>query len=129
MGKENRKEPMDNETTPEKTIEEQGRDQTGQKRVRVRIDDSNVKTSYASGFRQFTTAEEVVIDFGLNLAHLTGDKTTPYEVVFQANNRIIMSYYSTKRLAITLGQIVRRFEDKFGELQLNAAKRSIGPSE
>ncbi len=129
MVKENGKEQMDKETSPEKTIEEQGRDQTGQKRVRVRIDESNVKTSYASGFRPIVTAEEVILDFGMNLARLTGDKKSPYEIVFQANNRVIMSYYSTKRLAIALGQVVRRFEEKFGELELNAANRSISPSE
>ena len=129
MDIENSKEQVKSETSPEKTIEEQGRDQTGQKRVRVRIDESNVKTSYASGFRPIVTAEEVILDFGMNLARLTGDKESPYEVVFQANNRVIMSYYSTKRLAIALGQVVRRFEEKFGELELNAAKRSIGPSQ
>ena len=120
---------MNKETSPEKTIEGQGRDQTGQKRVRVRIDENNVKTNYASRFRPVATAEEVILDFGQNLARLTGDNKSPYEVVFQANNRIIMSYYSTKRLAITLSQVVRRFEEKFGELELNAAKRSISPSE
>ena len=129
MDIENSKEQVQSETSPEKTIEEQGRDQTGQKRVRVRIDESNVKTSYASGFRPIVTAEEVILDFGMNLARLTGDKKSPYEVVFQANNRVIMSYYSTKRLAIALGQVVRRFEEKFGVLELNAAKRSIGPSQ
>ncbi len=111
MAKENEakeKEQVNKETSTEKTIEEQVRDQTGQKRVRVRIDESNVKTSYASGFRPVATAEEVILDFGLNLARLTGDKETPYEVVFQANNRVIMNYYSTKRLAIALSQIIRR---------------------
>lgn len=129
MGKENGKEQVNKETPTEKAIEEQVRDQTGQKRVRVRIDESNVKTSYSSGFRPVATAEEVIMDFGLNLARITGDKEIPYEVVFQANNRVIMNYYSTKRLAIALGQIVRRYEEKFGELELNAAKRSISPPE
>jgi hypothetical protein len=129
MDIENSKEQVQNGPSPEKTIEEQGRDQTGQKRVRVRIDESNVKTSYASGFRPLVTAEEVILDFGMNLARLTRDKETPYEVVFQANNRVIMNYYSTKRLALALGQIVRRYEEKFGELELNAANRSISPPE
>ena len=111
------------ETPPEKTIEEQGRDQTGQKKVRVRIDERNLQTSYVSGFRPTMTAEEVMLDFGLNLIRPTGDKAQPVEIVFQANSRVIMSYYSAKRLAISLGQIVRRFEQQFGELELSAAKR------
>ena len=129
MAKENEKEQVNKEISSEKAIEEQVRDQTGQKRVRVRIDESNVKTSYASGFRPVATAEEVILDFGLNLARLTGNKEIPYEVVFQANNRVIMNYYSTKRLAVALGQIIRRYEEKFGVLELNAANRGINPSE
>ena len=129
MAKENEKEQANKEISSEKAIEEQVRDQTGQKRVRVRIDESNVKSSYASGFRPVATAEEVIMDFGLNLVRLTGDKETPYEVVFHANNRVIMNYYSTKRLALALGQIIRRYEEKYGELELNAANRSINPPE
>ncbi len=110
----------------EKTIEEQGRDQTGQKQIRVRIDERNLQTSYVSGFRPTMTAEEVMLDFGLNLVRPTGDKEHPHDLVFQANNRLIMSYYSAKRLAIALSQIVRRFEQQFGEIELNAAKRRAG---
>lgn len=117
------------ETYSENTIEEQGREQTGQKKIRVRIDESNMKTSYASGFRPIATAEEVILDFGLNLARATNDKETPYEVVFQSNNRIILNYYSTKRLAIALSRIIQQFEKNFGELELNAAKRRISKTE
>jgi len=107
----------------EKTIEEQGRDQTGHKQIRVRIDERNLQTSYVSGFRPTMTAEEVILDFGLNLVRPTGNKDNPAELVFQANNRLIMSYFSAKRLAMVLGQIVRRYEQQFGEIELNAAKR------
>ena len=110
----------------EETIEQQGRDQTGQKQIRVRLDERNLQTGYVSGFLPTMTAEEVMLDFGLNLIRPTGNKEHPYELVFQANNRLIMSYYSAKRLAITLGQIVRRFEQQFGEIELNAAKRRDG---
>jgi hypothetical protein len=107
----------------EKTIEEQGRDQTGQKQIRVRIDERNLQTTYVSGFRPTMTAEEVMLDFGLNLIRPTGNKDNPVELAFQASNRLIMSYFSAKRLAIVLGQIVRRYEQQFGEIELSAAKR------
>jgi hypothetical protein len=107
----------------EKTIEEQGRDQTGQKQIRVRIDERSLQTSYVSGFRPTMTAEEVMLDFGLNLIRPTGNKDNPAELVFQASNRLIMSYFSAKRLAIVLSQIVRRYEQQFGQIELNAAKR------
>jgi hypothetical protein len=110
----------------EKTIEDQARDQTGHKRIRVTIDERNLQTSYVSGFRPTMTAEEVILDFGLNLVRPTGNKENPFELVFQANTRLIMSYYSAKRLAISLSQIVRRFEQQFGEVELSAAKRRTG---
>jgi len=118
-----RTEGFSEDVSSEKTIEEQGRDQTGQKQIRVRIDERNVQTSYVSGFRPVMTAEEVMLDFGLNLIRPTGNKDNPVEVVFQANNRLIMSYYSAKRLAIAVSQIVRRYEQQFGQIELNAAKR------
>lgn len=121
----NKTEHFAGDVSPEKTIEEQGRDQTGQKRIRVTIDERNLQTNYVSGFRPTMTAEEVILDFGLNLIRPTGNKEHPAELVFQANNRLIMSYYSAKRLAIALGQIVRQFEQQFGEIELNAGKRRI----
>ena len=81
------------------------------------------QTSYVSGFRPTMTAEEVMLDFGLNLIHPTGNKEEPYEMVFQASNRLILTYFSAKRLAVALGQIIRRYEQQFGPVELNAAKR------
>ena len=89
----------------------------------MRIDERNLQTSYVSGFRPTMTTEEVILDFGLNLIRPTGNKDSPAELVFQANNRVIMSYFSAKRLAMVLGQIVRRYEQQFGDIELNAAKR------
>jgi len=123
---EHTEEGLGEDVSSEKTIEQQGRDQTGQKQIRVRIDERNLQTSYVSGFRPTMTAEEVMLDLGLNLIRPTGNKEHPYELVFQASNRLIMSYYSAKRLAMTLGQIVRQFERQFGEIELNAAKRRTG---
>jgi hypothetical protein len=111
------------ETSPEQPIEEQVKDQTGQRNIQVAIDERNLKTSYSNGFMTGVTAEEVVIDFGFNRVQVTNPKKGEGKIVFHANERIIMNYYSAKRLAIALGQIVRRYEQKFGEIELNAAKR------
>ncbi len=107
----------------ERTIEEQGRDQTGQKQIRVRVDERNLQTNYVSGFRPTITAEEVILDFGLNLLRPTGNQEEPREVVFQTSSRLIMSSFSAKRLAVALAQIIRQYEQQFGPVELNAAKR------
>ena len=106
----------------DKPIEEQVREQTGQQQVRLRVDEREMHTSYANAFRTNGTAEEVILDFGLNLMNPAAQQNQP-EIIFKVNDRIIMNYYSAKRLAITLSQVIRRHEEQFGELELDVAKR------
>ena len=107
----------------DKPIEEQVREQTGQQQVRLRVDEREMHTSYANAFRTNGTAEEVILDFGLNLMNPAAQQQSQPEIVFKVNDRIIMNYYSAKRLAITLSQVIRRHEEQFGELELDVAKR------
>ena len=106
----------------EKPIEEQVREQTGQQQIRIRVDERTMQTTYANAFRTNGTAEEVMLDFGINLMAPPAGQAQP-EIVFQVTNRTVMNYFSAKRLAITLGQIIRRHEEQFGELELDVAKR------
>ena len=106
----------------DKPIEEQAREQTGQQQVRLRVDERDMHTSYANAFRTNGTAEEVILDFGLNLMNPAAQQNQP-EIIFKVNDRIIMNYYSAKRLAITLSQVIRRHEEQFGQLELDVAKR------
>ena len=46
-------------------------------------------------------------------------------MVFHAESRLMMNWYCAKRLAIGLTQSVRRFEQEFGEIELNATNRRI----
>ena len=65
-----------------------------------------------------------MLDFGLNIMSPAHQQQDQPEIVFQINNRMVMNYYSAKRLAITLSQLIRRHEDRFGELEMDVAKRS-----
>jgi len=118
----------DPDTNPDgdKPIEEQAREQTGQRQVRLRIDERNVETCYANAFRTNGSAEEVMMDFGLNSVNPASRQTDTPEIIFQVNQRVIMNYYSAKRLAITLSQLIRRYEQQFGELEMDVAKRRKG---
>jgi uncharacterized protein involved in type VI secretion and phage assembly len=107
----------------EKPIEEQAREQTGQRQVRLRVDEHNLRTSYANAFRTNGTAEEVMLDFGLNIVNPPAKQEGQPEIVFQVNDRVIINYYSAKRLAVTLSQLIRRHEEQFGELEMDVAKR------
>ncbi|MDY7010625.1 MAG: DUF3467 domain-containing protein [Planctomycetota bacterium] len=107
----------------EKPIEEQAREQTGQQQVRIHVDEREMRTSYANAFRTNGTAEEVMLDFGLNLVAPPSQQQDKPEIIFRINDRVIMNYYSAKRLAITLSQLIRRHEEQFGDLEMDVAKR------
>src|SRR3990170_3172057 len=110
-----------NEPAPgEKPIEEQAREQTGQRQVRLRIDERNMRSNYANAFRANGTAEELMLDFGVNniVPGAQGELNQP-EIIFQVNERVVLNYYTAKRLALTLGQIIRRHEEQFGQLELD----------
>jgi hypothetical protein len=113
------------ETSPQEPIEEQGRSGTGQERIRLDFDERNLRASYANGFRTTATEEEVVVDFGLNRIAPSSKQQGARKIVFQAHERIAMSYYSAKRLTIALSQIIRQYENEFGELELEVEKRRL----
>jgi hypothetical protein len=91
--------------------------------VVLRLDERNLRSSYANAFRTNATAEEVLLDFGLNLLTPPSRQGGQPEIMFQMGERIIMNYYQAKRLALTLGQIIRRHEEQFGEIELDVNKR------
>lgn len=99
---------------------------SSQRQVRIRVDERDVKSAYSNAFRTNTTAEEVFVDFGVNLVQPQGqgdNQPAAADMVFQVHQRVILNYYSAKRLAIALGQVVRRYEEQFGEIEMDAAKR------
>ena len=118
------------------TIEQQAQQQTGRQQVRLRIDQRELNTCYANAFRTNATAEEVIVDFGLNQvvqasrqgSEGASSNEPANEIVFQLSSRVILNYYSAKRLVLTMGQLIRRYEEQFGELKLNVADRTRTPA-
>ena len=99
-------------------------DQDQQQTIRVRMDQRDVKTSYANAFNTHGLINEVILDFGLNVP-VPPQPDQPPEIMLQITDRIILNYYSVKRLVLTLGQLVRRHEERFGELELDDSKRVV----
>ena len=81
-----------NNEGPEGTIEQQATEQTGQQQVRLRVDERNMQSTYSNAFRTNGTAEEVMLDFGLNLVGPgPGGQQSQPEILFQVNQRVIMN--------------------------------------
>ena len=82
--------------------------------ARIKWDDTNMKSSYANVCNVTSTREEVVMLFGINQAWNRGQK----EVTIQLTDRIIISPYAAKRLASLLEGVVKEYEKRFGELNV-----------
>ncbi len=97
--------------------------QQGQQ-VQLRIDETRMHTTYANTIRTSTTGDEVVLDFGINLPMPTPDNAPA--LLFNVGSRVVMNWRGAKRLAISLGQVIRQFEEANGEIQLNPPQAQGG---
>jgi hypothetical protein len=87
-------------------------------RQEVRFDDSKTIACYANFCRVTGTPEELIIDFGLNNQPLG----TPVEPI-QISQRIIVNFFTAKRLLGALSMSVQRHEAAFGVLETDVQKR------
>jgi hypothetical protein len=95
------------------------------KQVQLRIDESKMSSTYANTIRTSTTQDEVVLDFGMNLP-VPGQDNNPM-LVFNVGSRVVMNWGGAKRLAISLGQVVRQFEERNGEINISGQPPKGGP--
>ncbi len=89
-----------------------------QRQVQLRIDESKMGTTYANTIRTSTTPDEVILDFGVNLPMPSNQGSDPV-LVFSVGSRVVMNWRGAKRLAISLGQVIRQYEQANGEINLN----------
>lgn len=87
---------------------------------RVEVDDSQARACYANFCRVNGTPEELIIDFGLN-SQPFGTPDKPLKV----NQRLVVNYYTAKRLLGALQLSVQRHEAAFGVLETNVQKRVV----
>jgi len=82
----------------------------------IKTDESGASTIYSNFCRINMTPEELVLSFGMNTQVQITDpiKTT---------HRIVMNFYTAKRLFHLLGQVIAQHEAAFGPLELDANRR------
>ena len=106
----------------ETTTQQPGAEGGQQQGVQVVLDEREMRTIFSNAYRIHTTAEEVVVDFGFNMAN-PNPQGGQQQLLFKVNDRVIMSYSNVKRLAVSLQQLVRRYEQQFGELPTQPGPR------
>src|SRR5688572_30411962 len=90
----------------------------GQQNVQVLLDERELRMLYSNAYRIHTAPEEVVIDLGFNMANPNMQQGGQAQLLFKVTDRIVMTYVNAKRLAMSLGQLVKRYEQQFGELPM-----------
>ena len=87
-------------------------------RQQVQVEDKGVSALYANFCRVTGSPEELIIDFGLNpQPHMV--PTDPIQV----SQRVIVNFYTAKRLLAALQLSVQRHEAIFGVLETDVQKR------
>ena len=88
----------------------------------IQVNESRVITSYANFCRVTGTPEELIVDFALNQQSI-GIPTKPIEIT----QRIVVNFYTAKRLLAALQLSLQRHEATFGVLETDVQKR-VRPS-
>jgi hypothetical protein len=91
-------------------------------RSEVKFDDSRSIACYANFCRVTGTPEELIIDFGLNNQPMG----VPTEAI-PITQRIIVNFFTAKRLLGALSMSIQRHEAAFGVLETDVQKR-VQPS-
>ena len=102
----------------EQTAPAEGQADQQQQMVQVQVQDEGAIALYANFCRVTGSPEELIIDFGLN-PQPVGVPKDPIQV----KQRIIVNYYTAKRLLAALQMSVQRHEAVFGVLETDIQKR------
>ena len=86
----------------------------------VPVDESHIVATYANFCRVTGTPEELIVDFGLNKQ--VGNQAPE---TIQLTQRIIVNFFTAKRLAYALHMAVQRHEQAFGTLETDVQKRVV----
>ena len=86
--------------------------------IQFNVDTSHITTTYTNWYRVTGTPEELILDFGLN-TQMTEQPTEPVKL----SNRLVMSYYTAKRMLGALQMAVQQHENVYGVLELDMKKR------
>jgi hypothetical protein len=84
-------------------------------------DSTSISMVYTNFCRVNVTPEEMVLDFGLN-PRLTPDPSEPIKLT----HRVVMNFFTAKRLLIHLNAVIRDHEQMYGPLELDIQKRVRG---
>src|SRR5947207_5266117 len=90
-----------------------------QQQAEIVLNETGAHAAYSNFARVTSTAEEVIIDFCLN--------PNPFHTGRQeisVSQRLIMNFFTAKRLFSALGMTLQRHEATFGQIELDIRRRA-----
>lgn len=81
-------------------------------------DDSNMRSVYANVSNVSGGREEIVLLFGMNQAWHAGQE----EVRVQLTDRVVLSPFAAKRLAILLNNVIVDYEKRYGKMDIGTRR-------
>jgi hypothetical protein len=91
----------------------------GQQPQQFPTDYSGLSTVYTNFCRVSVTPEELVLDFGLN-TQVTPNPNEPIKL----SHRVVMNFFTAKRLMTALMSVVNQHENAYGVLELDFQRRA-----
>lgn len=86
----------------------------------IPVNETNVVSSYANFCRVTGSPEELIVDFGMNSQPMGGGQS-PVDI----SQRIVLNFYTAKRLLHALHVSVQRHEEVFGKIETDIKKRVV----
>jgi hypothetical protein len=97
-----------------------GQEQGAQaQQAEVVLNDKGAHAAYSNFARVTATPEEVIMDFGLNPNPFLAGKQE-----INVSQRLIMNFYTAKRLCSALAMTLQRHEATFGTVELDVRRRA-----
>lgn len=101
------------------TISAAAGEQQGQQ-FQIQLDDAQTPVTYSTTARVWGSPEEIYLDFAGPLRP-TSNNTARLKV----DQRVVLSPWAAKRLALALNQAIVRYEQTYGSLEIDARRRVI----
>lgn len=105
-----------------KAVENKGASIASGAQPEVVWNDAQMRSTYANATNVVAGREEVLMLLGMNQAWQMGQEKVTVDLV----ERVVMSPYTAKRLALMLTATLRAYEAKYGKIDIGLAPRASG---
>jgi hypothetical protein len=94
-----------------------GTAQTPENQVQVLLDERELRSIYSNAYFIHQTNDEVIVDLAFNMPNpRSNPQGGQLQLLCKISDRVILTYPNAKRLAASLSQLIRRYEQQFGEI-------------